>query len=149
MSSAKAFPVVLVRTMREPVWKPVHEGKSRVNLDREAAVRGGEEHAPPDAEGLRHEEKLPRAVAHVLEHGVREDDVELSVGEGKRAGVSLDVVDVRIAGTESGAVLEPQRRDLLWPRVQLLEEVERPAAVAFAEPELVGADVEHGRMRVG
>ena len=118
-----------------------------MHLDREAAVRGREEDAPPDAKRLRDEESLPRAVAHVLDHRVREDDVELSVGEGKRAGVSLDVADVWIASAERRAVLEPERRDLLWPRVQLLEEVERPAAVALPEPELVGPDVEDAGAR--
>ena len=132
----------VVRAMRQPVWKPVHERKSRVNLDREAAIRRREEDAPPDAKRLRDEESLPHAVAHVLDHRVREDDVELPIGEGKRAGISLDVADVWIASAERGAVLEPERRDLLRPRVQLLEEVERPAAVTLAEPELVGPDIE-------
>ena len=55
--------------------------------------------------------------------------------------------DVRVARAEARAVVEPERGDPLRPRVVLLEEVQRPAAVALAEPELVGADVEHGRLR--
>ena len=109
-SFAKALPGRFVCAMREPVRKPVDERQSRVNLERETAVGCREEHAPPDAERLRHEEPLPRAVAHVLDHGVREDDVELAVGERKRAGVSLDVADVWIAGAKRGAVLETQAR---------------------------------------
>ena len=83
----------------------------------------------------------------MLDHCIREDDVELTVGERKCARVSLDVADVRVASAKRIAVLEPERRDLLRPRVQLLEEVERPAAVRLAEPELVGPDVEDARLR--
>ena len=52
-----------------------------------------------------------------------------------------------VARAEARAVLEPERRDPLRPRVELLEEVQRRAAVALAEGELVRADVEHGRLR--
>jgi hypothetical protein len=85
----------------------------------------------------------------VLDHRVREDDVELAVGEGQRAAISLGVADMRVTGPEPGTILEPERGDALGPRVHLLEEVERAAAVALAEPELVRSDVEDARHRGG
>ena len=84
--------------------------------------------------------------AHVLDHRVREDDVERAVREGQRARVALDVGDVRVAGAEPFAVVQTERRDALRPRVALLEEVHRRAAVSVPEAELVGPDVEHRRI---
>jgi hypothetical protein len=64
-----------------------------VNLDRKAAVRRRDERAPANADGFRHHLPLAGAFADVLDHGVREDDVELAVGERERACVTLDVPD--------------------------------------------------------
>ncbi len=114
-----------------------------MHLDREAAVRRRDEHASTDPKRLRHELALPHASAHVLDHGVREDDVERAVREGQSARVALDVRDVRIAGSEPFAVVQAQRRDALGPRIALLEEVHRGAAVSVPEAELVGPDIEH------
>jgi hypothetical protein len=113
-----------------------------VQLDRETPVRGGDEHAPADADRLRHEPTLALAAADVLDYSVREDDVELTVREGERTRVALDVPDARVANTEALALVEAERGDPVRPRVELLEEVECAAAVPFAETELVGADVE-------
>ena len=85
----------------------------------------------------------------MLDDGVREDDVELTLGEGQRARVALHVRDLRVPGTEAGAVVEAERGDPFRPRVVLLEEVERAAAVALAEATLVRADVQHGGLRRG
>ena len=116
-----------------------------MHLDREPAVRRRDEHAATDPERLRYELALPRASTHVLDHGVREDDVERAVREGQRARVALDVGDVRVAGAETFAVVQAERRDALGPRIALLEEVQRRAAVSVPEAELVGSDVEHRR----
>ena len=77
--------------------------------------------------------------ADVLDHRVREHDVELAVTERKGARVALDVPNARVARTEPLAVLQPERGDPLRPGVALLEEVERATPVALAERKLVGA----------
>ena len=84
--------------------KPVDERQPRVHLDREPPVRRRQEDAAPDPQGLGDEAPLAVAVAHVLDHRVREDDVEGAVGERQRACVTLDVRDRGIAATE------PRRR---------------------------------------
>ena len=84
-----------VDAVRDRVREPVHEREPCVHLDREPAIRRREEDAPADAERLRDEPPLPLASADVLDHGVREDDVERAVGERQRARVTLDV---RICG---------------------------------------------------
>ena len=132
----------------ERVREPVDERQARVHLDREPAVGRRQEHAAPDAERLRDEPSLALAAAHVLDHRVREDDVELAVRERQRARVTLHVLDRGVASPEARAVVKPESGDPLGPRVVLLEEVHRPAAVALAEAELVGSDVENRRVRV-
>ena len=89
---------------------------------------------------------LPLPVADVLDHGVREDDVEGPVGKREGTRVALDVGDLRIPLAEPDAVVQPERGDPLAPGIELLEEVVRPAArlaSGAAEADLVGADVEH------
>ena len=144
-SVANSFPAARYTRCDDRVGEPVHERQSRVHLDRKPAVRRRDEHAATDPERLRDELALARASAHVLDHGVREDDVERAVREGQRARVALDVRDVRIAGAEPFAVVQAERRDALRPGIALLEEVHRRAAVSVPEAELVGSDVEHGR----
>ena len=102
-----------------------------------------------DADRFGHEPALSLASADVLDHGVREHDVELTVPERKLARVPLHVADPGVARAEALTVMEPQRGDALRPRVALLEEVQRPAAVSLAEAELVRPDVEHGRLLRG
>src|SRR5262249_23084951 len=70
---------------RRPLGKPVDERKSRVHLHREEPVRRGEEETPADAQRLRDELPLAVTTSDVLDHGVREDHVELAVGERQRA----------------------------------------------------------------
>jgi len=139
----RALPYPPVDAVGDPVREPVHEGKPRVDLDREAAVRRRDEHAAPDPQRLGDEALLALSTADVLDHRVREHDVERTVLEGERARVALHIADFRVAGTKAGAVVETERGDALRPRIHLLEEVERPAAVALAEGELVGTDIEH------
>jgi hypothetical protein len=117
-----------------------------MDLDRETAVRGRDEDPAADPERLRYEPALLLSAADMLDHRVREHDVELAVGERERACVSLHVADARIAGTEALTVLEPEGGDALGPRVVLLEEVERAASLLLAEAELVCADVEDRRL---
>jgi hypothetical protein len=133
--------------MRDRVREPVNEREPRVHLDGEAPVRRGDEHAPPDPDRLRHEPTLAHGAADVLDHGVREDDVELTVRERERTGVALDVPDPRVANPEALALVEAERGDPVRPRVELLEEVERPATAPLAEAELVRADVEDRGLR--
>ena len=121
-------------------------GKACVHLEREAAVRRRDECPAADAERFPHESALPVTISDVLDDGVREHDVELAVRKRKRQRVALDVADARVTLAEALAFVESERGDALGPRIELLEEVERAAAVALAEPELVGADVEHGRL---
>ena len=97
----------------------------------------------------RDEPALSLAAADVLDHRVREHDVERAVLEGKVARVALDVANAGVARAKALAVVQAERGDPLRPRVVLLEEVQRAAAVALAEAELVRADVEHGRLRCG
>jgi hypothetical protein len=125
----------------------VHERQARVDLDRKHAVRRGDENTPPDPQRLGDKTALPFAAADVLDDGVREDDVESAVLERERAGVALHVANARVPLTKAHALVQAERRDLLWPGIELLEEVERRAPVALAEAELVRADVEHGRLR--
>ena len=136
-----------VDTVRESVREPVHEREPGVHLDREPAVGSRDERAVPDPERLGDELPLTVAPTDVLDHRIREDDVELAVSERERAGVSLHVPDPGVASAEPGAVLEAERRDPSRPGVELLEEVERAAAVVLPEAELVGAHVEHRRLR--
>ena len=72
-----------------------------------------------------------------------------AVFEGKVARVALDIANAGVARAKAVPVVEAERGDPLRPRVALLEEVQRAAAVALAEAELVRADVEHGRVRCG
>ena len=90
-------------------------------------VRRRDEHAPADAERLGDEEPLPLGVTDVLDHRVREDDVEGVVVERQRARVTLDVRDLRIPTAKAAAVVEAERGHLRPPRVVLLEEVVRVA----------------------
>ena len=145
----EALPSCTVNTVGDSVGEPVHEREPRVHLDGKATVRRRDERAPTDPECLYDEPTLTLTAAHVLDNGVREDDVELAVSERKRAGVSLDVADRRVASTETGPIVEPERRDPLGPGIVLLEEVQGPAAVALSEAELVGAHVENRRVRRG
>ena len=135
-----------VRGVRDAVGEPVHKGQSRVHLDREPAIRVVTNTRRP-TRSARHEEPLPHPIAHVLDHRIREDDVERTVGEGEGTRISLHIRDVWIPRAEPDAVLEPERGNASGPRVQLLQEIERPAAVTLAEPELVGSDIEEGRLR--
>ena len=75
-----------------------------MHLEREAAVRRGDEGAPADAQRLADELPLPLAAADVLDDGVREHDVELAVGERQRERVALHVADARVALAEAIAV---------------------------------------------
>src|SRR5262245_13719443 len=136
-----------VHAVRDRVRQPVDERKTGVHLDRKAAVRRRDEDAATDANGLGDELPLALPPSDVLDDGVREHDVERAILERQRARVALDVRHVRVARAETGPVVQPECRDPLRPGVQLLEEVHRGAAVALAEAELVGADVEHRRVR--
>ena len=133
-----------INRVRQRVGQPVDERKTRVHLDREATVGRRDEHASPYTKRLAHEAALALAAADVLDHRIREHDVELAVTERKGARVPLDVPNARVARTEPLAVLQPERGDPLWPGVARLEEVERATPVALAERKLVGPDVEHG-----
>jgi 3-methyladenine DNA glycosylase/8-oxoguanine DNA glycosylase len=99
-----------------------------------------------DSKRLRDEAPLLLAATDVLDHGVREDDVELPVREGQLEGVTLNVARSRKALAEARSLVQPQCGDLARPGVELLEEVERPAALVLAEGGVVGSDVEHRRL---
>jgi hypothetical protein len=118
-----------------------------VDLDREATVRCRYERAAPDPDGLGDELPLALPVADMLDDCIREHDVELAVSERELARVALHVADPRVALSEAGAVVKPECGDPLGPRIVLLEEVQRPAAVALTERELVDTDVEHRGLR--
>jgi len=80
------------------------------------------------------------------------DDVEARVRERQRAGITLDVRDLRVALAEACPVVETERREPAGPGVALLEEVVRGAPAVptrLAERDLVDADVEDrgGRVR--
>ena len=146
------LPREVVGTRGERLRQPVDERQPRVHLDREPAIRRREEDPSPDPQRLPDERLLPLAPADVLDHGVRVDDVERVVGKGEGAGVALHVGDRRVPLPEPGAVVEPERRDPLRPRIALLEEVVgRAAALAarLSDRHLVDPDVEHRRRRVG
>jgi len=115
-----------------------------MHLDGKPSVRGRDEYAATDAHCLGYEATLPFTPTDVLDDGVREDDVELAVAEGKGARIALHIADPGIAGAKAGSVVQPESGDALGPWVELLEEVQRAAAVALAEAQLVGADVENG-----
>ena len=101
-----------------------------------------------DAERLLDEAALLLAAADVLDHGVREDDVELAVRERQVEGVALDVARARVALPEPRPFVQAERRDPLRPGVELLEEVERPAtAPLLAEGGVVDSDVQHRGLR--
>ena len=76
-------------------------GQARVHLDREATVGRCDEHATADPDGLGDHRALPMAIADVLDHRIGEHDVELTVREGERARVALNVRDLRIPGTKA------------------------------------------------
>ena len=118
-----------------------------MHLDGEEPVRRRDDDAPADAQRLGDEPPLPLATSDVLDHRVREDDVERPVLERERAGVPLHVADAGIATAEARAVVETEGRNSLRPGVELLEEVEGPAPALVPEAELVGSDVEHRRLR--
>ena len=132
--------------MCEPLRQPVHERQPRVHLEREPAVRRRHERAARHAQRLGDEAPLLLAPADVLDHGVRERDVEGAVLEGQREGVALDVARLAIALAETLALVQPERGDPRRPGVELLEEVERAAARVLAEAEVVDSDVEHRRL---
>ena len=139
----------VVDPVRGSLRQPVDERQPRVHLDREPPIGRRQEHAPADAERLRHEEPLPLDVSHVLDHRVRVDDVERLVAERERATVALDVGDIRIPEAEARAFVEAEGRDPLTPGVELLEDVVRPTArlAPFGtEPDLVDADIENRRV---
>ena len=110
------------------VGQPVDERQPRVHLDREPAVRRRHEDAARDAQRLLDEAPLRLAAADVLDHGVREDDVEGAVRERQLERVALDVRDGGVALAEPLAGVQAERGDPLRPGVVLLEEVERAAA---------------------
>ena len=91
--------------------------------------------------------RWPVRVPDVLDHRIREDDVELAVRERQAARVALDVPNRGVPAREARPVVQPEGGDALGPRIVLLEEVERAAAVALSETALVGTDVEHRRLR--
>ncbi len=124
-----------------PCGQPVYERQERVRIEREETVGGGHEHAPGDPAELR--EKLPLSLpapGDVLDHRVRETEVERPVGEGEAAPVRAHRAHARERGGETVELGLADRGDALGPRVARLEEV-----VARAAPEgRVGhPDVEH------
>ena len=80
----ECLPGGTVDAVRHGIGQPVDDGEPRVHLDREATVRRRDEHAATDPESLRDELPLTRSPTEMLDHGVREDDVERPVREGKR-----------------------------------------------------------------
>ena len=105
-----------------------------MHLDRKPAVRRRDERPAGDAERLLDEAALLLAPADVLDHRVREDDVELAVRERQLERVALDVADARVSLPKPRSFVQADGRDPLLPRVQLLEEVERPATTGAREP---------------
>ncbi len=123
------------------------ERQPGVHLHREASVGRRDERPAADAKCFCHEAPLADAVPDVLDHRIREDDVELAVGERQVASVALDVPNRGVPAREARPVVQPEGGDALGPRIALLEEVERAAAVALSETQLVGTHVEHRCLR--
>src|SRR5439155_10462515 len=121
----------------QALGKPVDEREPGVYLDRESPVRRREKHPSPDTQGLGDEPALLLARADVLDHGVREHNVELAVAEREVERIPLDVADRRVADAEARSVVQAARGDPIGPGMERLEEVERRAPGALAEPELV------------
>ena len=88
------------------VGKPVDERQERVHLDRKPAVRRRDERPAGDAERLLDEAALLLAAADVLDHRVREDDVELAVRERQLECVALDVADARVSLPETRSFVQ-------------------------------------------
>ena len=141
----EALPGEPVRGVRDAVGEPVHKGQSRVHLDREPAIRSRHERdvrlAALDTKS-RCRTRSPTCSITAFEKTM--SNAPSAKG---RARISLHIRDVWIPRAEPDAVLEPERGNAPGPRVQLLQEIERPAAVTLAEPELVGSDIEEGRLR--
>ncbi len=95
-----------------------------MRVDREPAVRGGNKDAPGDPAELLDEAPLLAPPARdVLDHGVREAELERAVGEGERAPVRLHDGHPR---KRRGEAVEPgvaDGGDLPRPGVARLEEV--------------------------
>ena len=87
--------------MGDGVRQPVDNGKVRVHLDREPAVRRRDERPPADPERLGDEALLLILPAHVLDHRVREDDVEDTILERQLERVGLDVARLGVARAEA------------------------------------------------
>src|SRR6476661_6106984 len=68
-------------------WKPVDEGSQQVLFDGEPAVRRLHPIPSADACHFARELLLAAGIAHMLDHGVAEDEVETLVGEGQPAAV--------------------------------------------------------------
>ena len=79
-----------------------------------------------DAQSLVDEAALLHPAADVLDHRIREADVELGVVERQRERVALDVPRPRDSAPGSAPLVQAERRDLLGPWIQLLEEVRVP-----------------------
>ena len=89
------------------------ERQPGVHLDREPEVRRGDERLPGDAERLLDEAPLLLAAPDVLDHRVREDDVELSVLERQRERVALDVAHLRVPLPKPRSLVQAEGRDPL------------------------------------
>ena len=119
----------------------------RVHLQREVAVRRRHEHPARDAAELVHEPALALTpTANVLDHGVREREVELTVAERKLAPVGLHGPDCRERGPKAIELGDPDTGDLLRPRVASLEEVVGRAATEWRVGD---SDVDHRRRGPG
>jgi hypothetical protein len=108
----------------------LEEREQEVRLDRKVEVRGLHEVAPSDALYLPRHRLLPGVVSHVLDHGVREDDVELAVRERVHAaGVARQGPHVRVPGRRGREVQDRDAGGRGVDEVHPLPEVLRAADV--------------------
>ena len=103
-------------------------GRRVCTLDREPSVRRRQEDVTTHAQRLGDEGALALLAADMLGARRWRTRSRRRRPERQRAGVSLDVGDVRVGVAKPGTVVEPERGDAVRPRVQLLEEVVRAAS---------------------
>src|SRR5664280_2238531 len=124
--------------------KPMNEGKECVQLDREPAIGRRQEEAIAHSHQLADERALTRSIAHVLDDGRREADVELLVLERETNPRGLNERQAWVGNLEFGRVFDTRCRHSVWVGIPSLEEVRVRDSLIGSHP-----DVEDGRFGGG